>query len=433
MEVVASHADLYDKTIHVVDAASGTLIGSTSSHVTSQPHIFTDSLLDMPVDSTRDLSNNNQRVMMRQFHIPGREWKLFVVYELESLSLQGSPLIPVLLWLFTCVLVVAMYWLYEYRSVGLLLELDQLPNDDHQRALAYLCHEIRNPLHCLSHILDDIIDASEQSSETVDNANLIKGIVGHMVDLVNGFLDFSKLTGGSVGLNLSPRPTSIVVFIRELHAQYKVLAPNEVDFRLNIEQDIDNDDLMLNVDPVRLRQILSNGYSNATKFTKSGSVTLIVRVGRSNIPMLVFSILDTGAGLGDSDPEFLFKPYTQGDNQRSADASSFGTTGLGLTLSRELADLMGGTLRLSNRKDGQLGAKYELRIPFKPLRKVDENNNTTTTTTNGPNELLSLSRKNSNLISVNSDTSSTLSSPAPITIKRKTMSSSQVVSLWEID
>jgi CheY-like chemotaxis protein len=122
-------------------------------------------------------------------------------------------------------------------------------------------------------------------------------------------------------------------------------------------------DLILS-DPTRLRQILLNLVGNAVKFTESGSVSLRVRVrDRDGIPMLRFDIDDTGPGISQELSLDLFSPFQQGD---SSVGRRFGGTGLGLTISQRLTQLMGGRLWLERTAPGE-GTCFVAEIPLHTL------------------------------------------------------------------
>jgi len=121
-------------------------------------------------------------------------------------------------------------------------------------------------------------------------------------------------------------------------------------------------------DPVRLRQVLYNLLSNALKFTEAGKITLAVYQGqRQGLETLEFSIEDTGIGVDKAMQERLFRPFTQAD---SSTTRLFGGTGLGLGISRELIELMGGRVSL----DSELGRGtcVSFWIPLKNADSTEE-------------------------------------------------------------
>jgi CheY-like chemotaxis protein len=117
---------------------------------------------------------------------------------------------------------------------------------------------------------------------------------------------------------------------------------------------------MVSGDPTRLRQVINNLLSNAVKFTPSGSVTVHLAFTDSRLRL---TVEDTGPGLGDGDPERLFRPF---DQMEPGVARRHGGFGLGLAVSRKLARLMGGDLTAANRRAG--GAAFSLVVPLAEAR-----------------------------------------------------------------
>jgi CheY-like chemotaxis protein len=115
-------------------------------------------------------------------------------------------------------------------------------------------------------------------------------------------------------------------------------------------------------DPLRVGQVLLNLLSNAIKFTEQGSVTLAVgQEGDS----LLFEVTDTGIGMSDEEVAKVFAPFEQADNSTTR---KFGGTGLGLTITHRIVELMGGTLRASSRA-GE-GSSFQVRLPCVPVEAV---------------------------------------------------------------
>jgi len=122
-------------------------------------------------------------------------------------------------------------------------------------------------------------------------------------------------------------------------------------------------------DPTRLRQILMNLTGNATKFTQQGSVCVTARAeGPSTAAKLVIEVEDTGPGIGPALAENLFAPFSQAD---TSVARQHGGTGLGLTIARRLARLMGGDVTLAWTEPGQ-GSRFRLELPLVPAAGASE-------------------------------------------------------------
>jgi len=120
-------------------------------------------------------------------------------------------------------------------------------------------------------------------------------------------------------------------------------------------------------DPIRLRQILINLVGNAVKFTETGCVRLVTRLVQSAAkpPCLKFEVIDTGIGLSQEQASRLFQPFTQAD---TSTARKFGGTGLGLTISKRLAEMLGGDIAISSSRGK--GSTFSVTIETGPLDNV---------------------------------------------------------------
>ncbi|MEM8681601.1 MAG: response regulator, partial [Planctomycetota bacterium] len=156
-------------------------------------------------------------------------------------------------------------------------------------------------------------------------------------DLINDILDLSKVESGKMVLeNIPCQPHTVV---NDAMAIFRVRANEKnltLDFRVDgkIPQQI-------SADPLRLRQILTNLIGNAIKFTEQGGVSIVCRLDEHDGNRLAFDVVDTGIGITTEQAETIFDPFSQAD---SSTTRKFGGTGLGLPISRKLAEMMGGTI-----------------------------------------------------------------------------------------
>ncbi len=204
------------------------------------------------------------------------------------------------------------------------------------RYLAFLSHEIRTPLNGLV----GVVNLLQQERMTAGQAEYIRMLdqsTHSLLDLVDNVLDQSRLDAGR--LDVERLPVVLPDMLRELVALYQPSGQARgVALRLELEDGLPAAVL---TDPVRLRQILTNLLSNAVKFTQAGEI--VMRAGLGNGPArLRFSVCDTGPGIAPEGLESLFEPFVQAD---ASIARRFGGSGLGLSISRRLAALLGGTLR----------------------------------------------------------------------------------------
>jgi PAS domain S-box-containing protein len=217
--------------------------------------------------------------------------------------------------------------------------------------LANMSHEIRTPLNGvlgLAHIGFRESKGRDKAQDTfariVSSGQLLLGII-------NDILDFSKIEAGKVRVEVIPvdpgRVIGETLELMEERAEAKGLV-----LRFLRLSPLPRHCL---ADPLRIGQVLLNLLSNAIKFTEEGSVTLCA--GYDN-GQLVFQVSDTGIGMSANEIAKVFAPFEQADNSITR---KFGGTGLGLTITHRIVELMGGTLRAQS-EPGQ-GSMFEVRLP----------------------------------------------------------------------
>ncbi|MBI5617057.1 MAG: PAS domain S-box protein [Gammaproteobacteria bacterium] len=218
--------------------------------------------------------------------------------------------------------------------------------------LANMSHEIRTPLHGVLAFaqIGQRDSAREPRTEQMFRRILESGRM--LLGIIDDVLDFSKIEAGKLDVEsiaVQPRQValeSVELFRAQAEDKGLVLAARFAD-------DLPAACL---ADPLRLRQILTNLLSNALKFTSRGEVTLTVaRAGA----MLSFRVADTGTGMSAEQLTQIFEPFRQGD---SSTTRRYGGSGLGLTICRQLAALMGGEIRVESRP-GE-GSTFDLRLPL---------------------------------------------------------------------
>lgn len=203
--------------------------------------------------------------------------------------------------------------------------------------LATMSHEIRTPMNGVATVAD-LLAETKLSADQLRMVNIIRQSSLWLIRVINDILDFSKLEAQQLHIERVPFMLDEVI-----DGCCEVLAhrAQTKGFPLRAEGK-DLPGICRIGDPLRVRQILLNLLGNAVKFTAEGSVTLALRAEPNEVS---FSIIDTGIGIPADKIDSLFQPYNQ---IRSDTARSYGGTGLGLTITKNLVDLMGGRLEVTS-------------------------------------------------------------------------------------
>ena len=208
--------------------------------------------------------------------------------------------------------------------------------------LAMMSHELRTPLTGVLGMADLLL-LSNQSEDQERVTKLLARSARILLDLLNDVLDFSKIEAGQLEVEHIPfSVASVLTEVSELYAS--MLDDKGLRFEVEIAPQVT--DAVIG-DPKRLRQVLSNLVSNATKFTHKGrikvSVDMETRAG--GVLRLEFTVSDTGIGISAADAAKLFRPFVQADLSTSR---QYGGSGLGLAICKRLVNAMGGDIALDS-------------------------------------------------------------------------------------
>ena len=221
--------------------------------------------------------------------------------------------------------------------------------------LTNMSHELRTPLNAIlgySEMLQDemeVMGHQEFSSEL----GTIHAAGKHLLSIISDMLDLSKIEAGKMDLyletfDLPNLVEEVVTTIQPLVKQ------NENILQVNCPQDLGS----VQTDMTKLRQVLFNLLSNATKFTQKGLITLTVSSSGPYAPWIEFEIADTGIGMTSEQIQLLFQAFTQADVSTTR---KYGGTGLGLALSRRFCQMMGGEVTVSS--EPNTGSIFTVRLP----------------------------------------------------------------------
>jgi len=229
----------------------------------------------------------------------------------------------------------------------------QMASEHKSQFLASMSHELRTPLNAIIGLTEMMVAnvARFGTEKAQEPLNRVHRAGTHLLGLINQVLDLSKIEAGKLELN--PQTVGLGPLIEEVVGTARQLAEQNKN-RLMVETPENLGSLT--VDPMRLRQILLNLLSNACKFTKAGEVALKARKGGGDWVELAVS--DTGIGMTPQQQAKLFEEFSQAE---STTAARFGGTGLGLTISRKLARMMGGDVTVAS-EPGK-GSVFTVRLP----------------------------------------------------------------------
>lgn len=222
--------------------------------------------------------------------------------------------------------------------------------------LANMSHEIRTPMNSVFGFLDLLLDDASLTETQQNYVRTSRHSAWMLLELINDILDVSKLESGKLALEV--RPFNMRRIMEETLRTMETAARGKgLKLTLGIDGLLSSNFMG---DPFRLRQIIINLTSNAIKFTERGEVEVSVSPEGTD-GIILFTVNDTGIGIPKEIVEEIFKPFTQADSSTSR---RYGGTGLGTTISKQLVDLMGGSIWVEA-EEGR-GSSFRFTLPLEP-------------------------------------------------------------------
>lgn len=244
-------------------------------------------------------------------------------------------------------------------------------NQSKSHFLATTSHELRNPLNIIINsirlVRDDMCDDREEEKEFLKRAD---ETAIHLLGIINDLLDISSIEAGKLSVAIKPidlrQVINEVISLQSLNIRQRGL-------QLNIP--VLEEQIRVNADTAKLKQVLINVIGNATKFTEAGSITITTEIqNRNNKSWVTVAVKDTGIGIDTEQQQKLFRPFVMVDG---ATTRKYNGTGLGLAISRNLIELMGGTITLESPGINQ-GTTVKITLPL-----IDSENKIDTVNGNG--------------------------------------------------
>jgi signal transduction histidine kinase/DNA-binding response OmpR family regulator len=294
---------------------------------------------------------------------------LGVINERYSSNLLDTDFFP----FFVCLLfsVVGFFWLIKKnkdmrRSLKRSLLNTERATRTKSDFLANMSHEIRSPLNAIIGLTDLVQQAQLTREEELTSLQIVHANSLHLLELINATLDLSKIEAGY--LTLESIPFDLVGRLEEVVTTLANRAHKKgLGFYHEVAAGLPQ---VILGDPVRVKQILVNLAGNAIKFTQQGEVVIRVKPAAGSADptgtiMLQFSVSDTGIGVAQEKLHHLFQSFVQADSSISR---RYGGTGLGLTISQHLAEMMGGKIEVDS-EEGK-GSVFTFTGRFKIGRRL---------------------------------------------------------------
>lgn len=256
--------------------------------------------------------------------------------------------------------------LVKEKTYELEIEKDKAQESDRLKSafLANMSHEIRSPMNTIIGFSDLLENENISSEKRIKYVNLIRTSGNNLLNIINDIVDISKIEAGQI--NITKEKFDLCEIIELINKEYtkKIEEIPNIEFKINNCDD--NNPLIIYSDLLRIQQIITNLLNNAIKFTHKGYIELSYKIVELN--KLHICVKDTGIGLSKDQKEYIFSRFRQADEKISRE---YGGTGLGLTISKNLAELLGGNITVESELNK--GSTFILELPYdKNIIKIEK-------------------------------------------------------------
>ena len=272
-------------------------------------------------------------------------------------------------WAYTIYVLTALAALTWYRNVRARqrelrqkITLEQMEKEKEKELSAMklsfftnVSHELRTPLTLIINPAEDLMQAVEPQTEARQKAELVHKQAHKLLNLVNQLMDLRKIESGNMKVQL--QNADIIAFIREIFLIFKIKA-DELNIRYTL--DVFSGEASVSFDPAKLEIILTNLLSNAFKYTPEGG-KVELSVTRPDADHLLIRVADSGSGIRPEDLKHIFEPFYQVVRK---DRPKTPGTGIGLSLVRELVQVLNGTIEVQS--EAGTGSVFEVKLPYNP-------------------------------------------------------------------
>jgi PAS domain S-box-containing protein len=242
------------------------------------------------------------------------------------------------------------------RELSTALQLAREATQLKEQFLANTSHELRTPMNGIMGMVN-LLKSTPLAPDQTEYAECISNCANDLLTIINDLLDLSQIEAGR--FSISDEPFNVR---DSIHSVVKLLSVRADAKKVALSENITGDlPVLVYGDSVRFRQIVTNLVANAIKFTPSGSVEIRLRMA-SEASRLRCEVVDTGIGVAEAARERIFEAFFQADG---TPRRKFGGTGLGLTISKQLVEIMGGTIGMYNNTPGP-GATFWFELPLRP-------------------------------------------------------------------